>query len=419
MKRTNIFFLLLAAVLPLHAQKDSTTVHVDSIPLRDTAAVKEPLIDKITDSRLFQTTYVGVPLIVGGLIEKHQDKKFRTLRNDFLPEFKRPFDNYLQFLPAAVMVGLKAAGVKSRSSWGRMLATDAIATAMMATAVQTTKHLTTVYRPDGSDSHSFPSGHTATAFMVATMLSKEYGYLSPWVSVGAYGVAATTGLMRIANNKHWLSDVMVGAGVGILSTEMAYWITDAIYKNKGRNTLPTDGRREQFGIGNPSFLSLYAGFNLPLSHYDLNEKTVFQTATGTTMGLEGAWFFTPYIGIGGQGSISNLRYIINDTEAADNTIDFYQLMAGPYFSLPLSRRWSVGSKLVGGRIMYPSKTIGDVHLGHRRGWTCGTGVSIDYQVHQHLQASLFLNYNLQAPQSKDSGEYMHIMTLGAKIGVRF
>lgn len=99
MKRTNIFFLLLAAVLPLHAQKDSTTVHVDSIPLRDTAAVKEPLIDKITDSRLFQTTYVGVPLIVGGLIEKHQDKKFRTLRNDFLPEFKRPFDNYLQFLP--------------------------------------------------------------------------------------------------------------------------------------------------------------------------------------------------------------------------------------------------------------------------------------------------------------------------------
>ena len=230
------------------AQDDSlsvaTTNRLSAAP-GDSAPVRLKSADRIGDSRLFQATYLGAPLIIGGLIEKHQDKKFRTLRNDFMPMFKRPLDNYLQFVTGVVMVGLKAAGVKSRSSWGRMLVTDAIATSLMTSTVQLSKHTTDVTRPDGSDNHSFPSGHTATAFMIATMLSKEYGYLSPLVSVGSYAMATTTGLMRIANNKHWLSDVMAGAGIGIISTEMAYWIADAIFKDKGRNHLPTDDKKVQ------------------------------------------------------------------------------------------------------------------------------------------------------------------------------
>ncbi|MEE1547025.1 MAG: hypothetical protein U0K26_07245 [Prevotella pectinovora] len=75
-------------------------------------------IDRLPQGKLFRSTYIGVPLIIGGLIEKHQDTKFRKLRNDFMPEFHRTLDNYTQFAPAAVMIGMKAAGVRSRSSWG-------------------------------------------------------------------------------------------------------------------------------------------------------------------------------------------------------------------------------------------------------------------------------------------------------------
>ena len=403
------------------AQDDSfsvaTTNRLSAAPV-DSAPVRLKSADRIGDSRLFQATYLGAPLIIGGLIEKHQDKKFRTLRNDFMPMFKRPLDNYLQFVPSVVMVGLKAAGVKSRSSWGRMLVTDAIATSLMTSTVQLSKHTTDVTRPDGSDNHSFPSGHTATAFMIATMLSKEYGYLSPWVSVGSYAMATTTGLMRIANNKHWLSDVMVGAGIGIISTEMAYWIADAIFKDKGRNHLPTDDKKEVFGVGNPSFFSLYAGFNIPMSDYDINESNEFRTSTGTTMGLEGAWFFSRYVGVGAQGTMSNLRYIINGIDAPDNTFDFFRFMAGPYFSLPLTNRWSIGSKLLAGRVWYPSKTIAGMRLKHRGGWSIGSGLSVDYQVREHLTGSIFLDYGLQSPHSRESGEYIHLMTLGAKVAVR-
>ena len=118
------------------------TLFVDSIK-------NKSFLDHISQTHWFNATYLGVPLIIGGLIEKHQDTKFSRLRNDFMPEFHRNLDNYTQFAPAAVMVGLKAAGVKSRSSWGRMLLSDAFATAIMSGTTQGLKNVTNEMRPDG------------------------------------------------------------------------------------------------------------------------------------------------------------------------------------------------------------------------------------------------------------------------------
>lgn len=171
-------------------------------------------MNTVLSSKTYQMTYIGLPLIVGGLIVKSEDDHFRRLRNDYMPSFSRHYDDYMQYLPAAVMLGMKIGGIESRSSWSRMLVSDAFSAILMGSVVNTLKRTTLVTRPDGSDRHSFPSGHTATAFMTATMLNKEYGYKSPWIGIGAYTVAAGTGMMRMANNKHWLSDIMVGAGSG-------------------------------------------------------------------------------------------------------------------------------------------------------------------------------------------------------------
>lgn len=193
-----ILFLIvfLSASAGSFAKADTSRVVTDSLVSDTTFSTpkKMTFLDKLPHGKLFNSTYIGVPLIIGGLIEKHQDTKFRKLRNDFMPRFHRTLDNYTQFAPAAVMVGMKAAGVESRSSWGRMLLSDAFSVALMAGTVQGLKNATNVMRPDGSDNHSFPSGHTATAFMTATMLNKEYGYKSPWIGVGAYSVATATGM---------------------------------------------------------------------------------------------------------------------------------------------------------------------------------------------------------------------------------
>ena len=92
-----------------------------------------------------------MPLIIGGFIAKGQDKHFRGLRNDYLPGFNRHLDDYTQYLPAAVLLGLKLGGEKSRSSWKRMLASDLFATTIMAGIVNSLKYTTHVERPDGSN----------------------------------------------------------------------------------------------------------------------------------------------------------------------------------------------------------------------------------------------------------------------------
>jgi membrane-associated phospholipid phosphatase len=96
-----------------------------------------------------------------------------------------------------------------------------------------------VERPDGSSNNSFPSGHTANAFMGAEFLYQEYKDVSPWYGIAGYVVATGTGLFRMYNNRHWFSDVVAGAGFGILSTKVAYWIypwmKEKIFKEKTKN----------------------------------------------------------------------------------------------------------------------------------------------------------------------------------------
>jgi membrane-associated phospholipid phosphatase len=375
-------------------------------------------IDKVGSRRWVQATYLGVPLIAGRLLEKHYDTEYRRLRSSFLPESHGKFDDYLRLAPAAVMVGLKAAGVPSRSSWGRMLVSDALSTMLMVGMVEAVKHTSSVTRPDGSDNRSFPSGHTATAFMAATMLSKEYGHFSPWVSVGAYTAATATGLMRVANNRHWVSDVMVGAGVGILSTELGYWIADALMHGRGLN-VPEVPPEPITDIASPTFLGLYMGFNVPLGRYDMGEGQECRTSAGTTLGIEGAYFFNPYIGMGGRVTLSDLRFIVNDRLAADDRLRFYNFAAGPYFSFPLTPQWCIGSKALLTYTCYRPVDIGTMTVPSGGGLGFGTGLSLGYRMKHSYTISGFADYDLRPSDSEYGRKPMNSLILGFRAEMRF
>lgn len=374
-------------------------------------------LDAITSSRWYRATCVGVPLIVGGLIMKGEDDRFRSLRNDYMPKFEHHLDDYMQYAPAVAMLGMKAFGVKSRSSWGRMLTSDAFSAILMATAVNTLKHTTQVTRPDGSNNHSFPSGHTATAFMTATMLTKEYGHLSPWVGVGAYTIATATGLMRMANNKHWLSDVLTGAGIGILTTELGYYLADLIFKNKGIEKFEHTGNYDRFS--KPSFLSLYMGINIPLGGYDIDEQLEFETSAGCTVGIEGAYFFNPYIGIGGRFAASNTSIIVNNETAEHETFDALSASAGAYFSYPLSRRWQAGTKLLAGYSHYPDLKLTERTVSKRDGICFGSGLSLTFKAQERCDLRFFLDYDLKPSHSTGSSEWMNALTCGISLAITF
>ena len=142
-------------------------------------------------------------------------------------------DDFSQYAGTAASFGLEALGVKPKHTLKQRLFTAAVAHAIMASSVYTIKNTGTVWRPDSSANNSFPSGHTATAFVGAELMWQEYKDQSIWYGITGYVVAAGTGFFRMYNNKHWFSDVAMGAGIGMLSTKIAYWLLPLVENKLG------------------------------------------------------------------------------------------------------------------------------------------------------------------------------------------
>ncbi|MDQ8053312.1 MAG: phosphatase PAP2 family protein [Pedobacter sp.] len=133
-------------------------------------------------------------------------------------------DDYLRYGPIAAVYGLGLIGLKAKHNFIDRSVMLLLSTSMASSAVTVTKNNIDRMRPDGSGISSFPSSHTAIAFMAAEFMNQEYGEKSLWFSVIGYGTATTTGILRLYHHVHWLSDVVMGAGYGILSTKLVYFI---------------------------------------------------------------------------------------------------------------------------------------------------------------------------------------------------
>ena len=133
---------------------------------------------------------------------------------------KYTFDDYLQYAPAAAVYAVSLTGVaKPKHSCKDQTILLANAYLLSAAAVQTLKRTTQVARPNAGARTSFPSGHTATAFVGAHLLYKEYRHSAPLIGCAGYLSAATVGAFRMVNQRHWLSDAAAGAGLGMLCAE--------------------------------------------------------------------------------------------------------------------------------------------------------------------------------------------------------
>lgn len=376
-------------------------------------------------------SWAGVPLFVAGIIAKSEKQAFRQdYRNShvntrLVTEFKTGIDDYLQFFSPALTLGLKAGGVEGRSDWLRMMTSAAMSYGIMAGFVNGIKYTASEMRPDGSTRNSWPSGHTATAFVGATILHKEYGLTrSPWFSVAGYGVATATGVMRVLNNRHWVSDVLSGAGIGIMSGELAYALSDFIFKDKHllRGNLldyPNLNREHPsffdvsmgigFGSRNLSFLG-DAGEDLVIGNPIENIHVQFRAST--VVQAEGAYFINRFVGLGGRlrvrtspinGWSNFMKVAENETNEliesmkgdnsegqGINSIDLSDVIlskdfsiesdhltefagdVGLYFNIPLSNRFSLGTKVLIGRSIMQSLEI-DAHF-------TGNQKDIDYDM---------------------------------------
>src|SRR5690606_7559279 len=173
-------------------------------------------------------------------------------RNRHIPTFRHRADDYLQHAPIVIVYGLNGLGVKGKNDFANRTAILIKSEMMVGMLTFSLKRITAVPRPDTKRLTSFPSGHTAQAFATATFMAKEYGHKNIWYSIGAYSVATGVGAMRVMNNRHWMSDVLVGAGIGILSTNLVYLTHQYRWgkKNKGSRTVVMPSYDGQTGMVN-------------------------------------------------------------------------------------------------------------------------------------------------------------------------
>ena len=227
--------------------------------ITDTITTNEPK----ENNKKFKFKQLIIPTVLIGYgvigIESDGLKLFNTEIKEEVNENideKITVDDFSQYAPALSVYGLNALGIKGKHNLKDRTIILGTSYLLMSASVLSLKSITKVERPDGSAFNSFPSGHTATAFAGAEFLWQEYKDVSVWYGISGYIVAAGTGAFRIYNDKHWLTDVVAGAGIGILSTKVAYWINpwiqEKIFKSKEKNSMSAIApfyNGKQLGVG--------------------------------------------------------------------------------------------------------------------------------------------------------------------------
>lgn len=196
-----------------------------------------------TNNYTAQSFFIPDCMIGYGLLSINTSffKKVNEFTNNNIPHSAKDastgLDNILQFSPAIVMYGLNIAGIKGRNSVRDQTLIYIMSNLLLNGSVQTIKRISGEQRPDASDKLSFPSGHTAEAFASAELLREEYQDVSPWIGYVGYGMAATTGFLRMYHRRHWLGDVVAGAGVGIISTRLSYLIVPLLQRKLRKSSM--------------------------------------------------------------------------------------------------------------------------------------------------------------------------------------
>lgn len=177
--------------------------------------------------KLVKATIVPAILIGYGVstIYDHGFYSSYDARNDIhgqFPNFHTKVDDYLIYAPYLELGLVALAGVESRNDRINTLLVIAKSEILMGVTVTALKYGIGIRRPDTGARNSFPSGHTAQAFLAASIVHTEFRDKSQWYGIGAYTIATGVAGLRMLNDRHWESDVFAGAGIGILSAHVAY-----------------------------------------------------------------------------------------------------------------------------------------------------------------------------------------------------
>lgn len=145
--------------------------------------------------------------------------------------------SYVQYVPSSMHIGLGLLGARSQHAFLDRTIESSIAHLTGLALSRIPKLIFNAQRPDGG-SKAFPSGHSILAFAGAELTRMDYG--AGW-GAGAYALAAFVGVDRIYGDRHWIGDILAGAGLGVLSAHVGGWLLQPVKNLFGIPDIGWDG----------------------------------------------------------------------------------------------------------------------------------------------------------------------------------
>ena len=241
-----LLFTAFTSVLPAQDSSKFRNLFPDTINSKFDFARPEVLLQGgIEDLALPPNNYLkpkgliipGAFLLYGGLkpiikgIPRLDNKIMSNIQENY-PGFHSTAADYLMWVPSASVYTLDAFQVRTKHSFKEHLILEAGSVLVTGALGLGMRKISENIKAYNSANTQFPSGHTANAFRGAELLHQELKFNNPILSYSGYIVATGVGLLRIYSKKHYLSEVIAGAGLGILSTKLTYWIFEKIKEKK-------------------------------------------------------------------------------------------------------------------------------------------------------------------------------------------
>jgi len=190
-----------------------------------------------------------------------------------------------------------------------------------------------------------------------------------------------------------------------------------IFKEHGLRKADVEEKFDK--LQKPSYVGLNFLINEPLGTHLNGKGSKVKVSRGCTSAVEGAYFFNPYIGVGGRFSVTRTSVIVDNVKAEDNVFDTWKLGGGAYFSYPLSERWLLGSKLLVSSVFYPDIKLTDDLIDSHHGVGFGTGLSLTFRVRQHYNVRFLMDYNLLPYRVSGVRTCSHSLGLGSSFVISF
>lgn len=208
----------------------------------------------VSSSKLKTGYITGGVLIATGLVLNKQ-----SIKSDFRDWVRERYeipntnvDDILQHIPIVMVYATDLALGNDKKEIGRHTRHMIVTQTLTLGTMLITKEITNTPRPNGG-SHAFPSGHTAYVFASAGVMYQSFKDDNLWLAYSGYVPAVIVGAYRMIKDKHWVSDVFVGAGLGILMSHLTYhmdiWHSKTDKSDRGHTSVNVRLGMSATGVG--------------------------------------------------------------------------------------------------------------------------------------------------------------------------